>query len=362
MLNAVEAQMIGAKDGIIPIKDTRGPLSRGAEFFLAEGKVQPELNVIPDSGWLFGKRYATYVSKAWEKRSLDTIEAAFNQIGHDAPELAMMRQFIRREADTQLAKGLIDEATHQKRYAASNREIGEYINDFLYRQEKRGVKGAVETTVTEEAKNWMTREEREVMAPLLTKIAERNVELWSDVKHTFLGNTDRSRVERVMNSYWLYWPISYQIKAAKWLGDIMLNGSFGHDNGALLAGKYALWQQQHVDRMKKDASYAAMFEQNKNLWFIAQMLLPITPEDIGTSLSRPTRLAGASAQDAVNDMLGTRLGAFTAYKQLQDGVIPSVTWITDLGPLYTQELLNRLSSDQLVQDAPLLATSGSRTQ
>jgi hypothetical protein len=85
------------------------------------------------------------------------------------------------------------------------------------------------------------------------------------------------------------------------------------------------------------------------------MILPITPEDIGVSLSRPTRAIGASVQQGVNDMLGTRIGAFTAYKQLQDGLIPTIQWITDLGPLYSQELLNRVGTE--LEGVPVLGAS-----
>lgn len=355
MLNAVEAEFIGAgRDGILP-KDAKGPLGTAAQHFLAEGQKIGDMQVVPDAGWLFGKRYAQYVAKSWEKRSLDTVESALNAIGDQAPELVALKQAIRREADFDLANGTIDAATHKKRIAASNREIGEYINDFLYRTDKRGIKGAVDKTIDEAASDWLTREEREVMAPLLTKIAERNVELWQDVKHMYTGNPDRSTAERVLNSYWLYWPLSYQVKATKWLADIMLNGSFGHDNGALLAGKYALWQQQHTQQMKDNPQYAAMFNQNRTLWFLAQMVLPITPNDIGVSLSRPTRAIGASVQGGVNDMLGTRIGAFTAYKQLQDGLIPTIQWITDLGPLYSQELLNRVGTE--LEGVPVLGAS-----
>ena len=249
----------------------------------------------------------------------------------------------------------MDEAGYQKMLSASNREIGQYLNDQLYRMDKRGIKGGVKKTVDEEVQALgLTRDEHTVLAPLLDKIVERNVELWQDVHHMYMGNADRSTIERVMNSYWLYWPLSYQVKATKWLADIMLNGSFGHDNGALLAGKYALWQQQHEDRMKNDARYAAMFKQNPTMWFMAQMLLPITPDSIGVSLSRATRFAARSTQELANSWLGTRIGLFTAYKQEDQGLIPALTWIADMGPLYTADLINRMSAEPAFESLPLV--------
>lgn len=124
----------------------------------------------------------------------------------------------------------------------------------------------------------------------------------------------------------------------------MLGGSFGHDNNALLAGKYALWQQQHKDNLLNNPAYAALYQAQPTLWFTAQMFLPIGPEDIGVSLSRATRLIGTHEQDNLNKWLGTDIGVFTAYKELQDPG-SMVGWLTDMGPMYTVELAKRIFSE-----------------
>lgn len=139
-----------------------------------------------------------------------------------------------------------------------------------------------------------------VLAELYGRIADVNDELWSNVRATFFGNPARSQVERVLNSYLLYWPISYQIKATKWLARIMFDRAGGlktNAGGAVALDRLA---QYHQELLETDPEYREFFDQHPTLVFAAQMLFPMTPGSIGVSLSPLTRdlFFGASKQIA----------------------------------------------------------------
>jgi hypothetical protein len=82
-----------------------------------------------------------------------------------------------------------------------------------------------------------------------------------------------------------------------------------------------------MDQFKNNSEYAAMFENNPSLWRTAQMLLPITPGDIGVTLSRGPRY------------LGGALGVFPEYAA-QDPISMAGRMMV-LGPSYTLELLSQ---------------------
>jgi hypothetical protein len=265
---------------------------------------------------------------------------------------SMRREALDRQATAQrkYAAGEIDDATLAEEMAVTNhqldmgtRSLAEHLQDKFYRFETDGP----DKTLTAEIKalGW-TNEETVALAPLVDRLHEINRQSWKDINEVLHGNPQRSTIERILNSYWFLWPISYQIKATKWLGDIMLNGSFGHNNGALLAGRYALWQEQHNERMLNNPAYAAMFEAHPTLWFAAQMVLPMNPEEIGVSTSRLTRLIGTQGQDWINEWFGTDVGLFTAEPIFGDPS-ESLRYLTELGPIYTMELLSRLQGEAI---------------
>lgn len=127
------------------------------------------------------------------------------------------------------------------------------------------------------------------LAECLSRIGEANKSLLDDIRGTFYGNPNRSQVERWLNHYLLYWPISYQIKATKWMLRIMYDRIGGLKTNAL--GAYALDQmaKEHMRLLSEDPDYAQFFADHSTLLFVAQMLIPITPTQVGISLSPPLR-------------------------------------------------------------------------
>lgn len=259
---------------------------------------------------------------------------------------------LRAEADRALAAGEINAAEHASMVGrakqlseASTRTLSDHLEQQMYRYTQDGTV----RTIKDEIAKQLSDEEILRMAPLLERIHAANHALWRDVRQVFYGNPTRSGLERVTNSYWLYWPISYQIKATKWLAEVMLDGSFGMNNNALLAGVYANWVNQHNEQLKLNSAYAALYEANQTLWYAAQMLLPISPDSMGVSLSRFTRMLGSQTEDWLNSYFGTDYNVFNTDALLSD-TARSLQSLTELGPVYDVNLFSRIEHD--------LATNG----
>jgi hypothetical protein len=123
------------------------------------------------------------------------------------------------------------------------------------------------------------------LAEVYGRLADANKQLVKDERASFYGNPDRSRAERFLNSYLLFWPLSYQIKATKWLLGIMYNRAGGIKTNAIGAYTIGQFAQDHQHLLATDPEYADWFEKHKTLVFMAQMLAPITPDSMGVSLS-----------------------------------------------------------------------------
>ena len=341
-LNLAERNFLsGVEDGVL-----RGAKqdSRATAFYASGARRIDEAalaNMTADTGWYYGRGIMAQVGRSFDKRRAASTIDTLNALGKsDAAALNTIRIRMRRQAEDDLAAarrakeaGEEIDLTDVERRANldienSNKDLAVLLDEKLYAFDQKGVK----RTIMDEANDLLDAEELVVMQPLLNALYEANEQMWKDVNRLYHGNPERNTLERLMNSYWLYWPISYQIKATKWLAGAMLDGSFGHNNNALLAGKYAVWQEQHQERLKNNPAYAAMFKENPDLWFAAGMVLPITPGDIGASLSRPVRLAGSW------------VGWFDEYKQAQ-GPASAAAYMTNLGPIYTWHLMQSIEAD-----------------
>lgn len=129
------------------------------------------------------------------------------------------------------------------------------------------------------------------LAPIIERLMVINEQGWNDAASLIFGQTSRSNVQRLANHPLLYWPVSYQIKATKWLAGLLLDRAFGIDTGAGGMVTLGMLHQQHKDRMANDPEYATAVVSNPTLLFAAQMLFPIAPWDLGVGLSPFTRLA-----------------------------------------------------------------------
>lgn len=215
-----------------------------------------------------------------------------------------------------------------RKFGGTTDEWAHGLDQMLYDFDTHGVKGAIRV-----ASQQFTNEEVKTLSPLIQRLYEENQGNFEQITNMYHGNVNRSNMERLANHPLLYWPLSYQLKVTKWLFDFMTQGALGHKSN--LAGAWTINRlyQQHNQRLRDDPGYKQMFEGNPEAWQLAGMLFPITPGDIGVSLSRITRYSGSA------------LGAWLGFWE-QDSAYPHdpanfAKRVLDLGPTYTAELLTR---------------------
>jgi hypothetical protein len=158
---------------------------------------------------------------------------------------------------------------------------------------------------------------------LYERLAALNHGINHDVTATLFGQENRSNLQRLINHPLLWWPVSYQIKATKWLLRFMLEEQFGVEGNAL--GGFAFQQvyDEQVRRLASDPEYARRLASNKTLYFVAMMFFPIFPTDVGVSLAPWTRML-------INPEYQRQLGIF--------GWGPFYTYLTLLPTLINEQL------------------------
>jgi hypothetical protein len=118
-----------------------------------------------------------------------------------------------------------------------------------------------------------------VMGEIYGRLEQVQRQTLADIRKVIYGNPERSVFERVMNSYLLFWPISYTFKAAKWEMKVLFDSVGGLPTGA--GGAYLFNQaySAHLKAMKDDPAYANLIASNQTLLFVAQMMFPLNPTD-----------------------------------------------------------------------------------
>lgn len=224
----------------------------------------------------------------------------------------------------------------ERKFGKEKGTWGQQLDEMLYSFDRRGVRRTIDEEVRRVSKyeKW-SQAEFDQMQPLVSKLVERNQQAFEDLIHMHIGNVDRSRIERVMNSFWLYWPLSYQIKASKWMGHVLTDRSFAGQTN--LGGAWAL--DRLADNFRQGVENNPGFQQqlkdNEDLWFVASMLLPIAPWDAGVSLNKLVRYTGGNVLDLWPEYAGV------------DNPGDYATRLLEMGPLYTVKLAQRLWSQYL---------------
>jgi hypothetical protein len=219
---------------------------------------------------------------------------------------------------------LSDEAAARGRLM-DRRSIYDKINEFMYEMDMKGAKD----TVTAEAIRQFGAQTAADLEPMLNQIALRHQQTFDAVTQMLQGNPARNNIERIMNSYWLYWPLSYQLKAGKWLFQVLTEGFAGQKTNFGGAAWATVMAQRHVEKLATDPQYQQAMEDHEGLFLAATMMVPITPFDLGVSLNRGIRGVGG------------HLGWWEEYKRAQDPVV-FATWLAELGPLYSIQLAQQV--------------------
>jgi len=166
------------------------------------------------------------------------------------------------------------------------------------------------------------------LAEALGRIGEMNKALLDDIRACFYGNPNRTQIERFLNSYLLYWPLSYQIKAAKWMFHILLDRAGGLKTNA--GGVWALDQvaSAHMQLTAEDPEYSRFFEEHPTLVFVSQMLVPMTPTSLGVSLSPIGRNVLRTVAPSLPFLTPAQKEAWGGYSKS----------ILEMGPIYSYNL------------------------
>jgi hypothetical protein len=169
------------------------------------------------------------------------------------------------------------------------------------------------------------------------RVYQLHEQSYTDLRNTFSGSGTRTNIERVLNSYWLYWPISYQIKAFKWMFGVLTHRAMGYNTNAGAAAILNQVVQHHNQLLQTDPQYASIFNDHPATWGLLGMMSPILPWDAGLSLSRPLRYGIANyvapnlpAGEAQN----TVQGYFPKYTRIDNPVTFAFS-MAKMGPLYT---------------------------
>jgi hypothetical protein len=213
----------------------------------------------------------------------------------------------------------------------------EQLDEMLYGFETKGVKRTIDDEFARvgNSEGW-TAQEMTAIRPLMRALTDLHQKTYDDLIAVHVGNPNRSRLERLGNSYWLYWPLSYQIKATKWLVGVLSNRAGGRQTN--LGGLWTVnrLHDEFLEATTVSPEFQQQLEDDNILWFTAGMLLPITPFDIGVSLNRGTRYFGANL-----------LGLWPEYDMAPGDMALKMM---ELGPFYTANLLQRIASHPAVRD------------
>lgn len=157
-------------------------------------------------------------------------------------------------------------------------------------QLKKDAQTELDALVIQRRQQAFTKDWRPELDPLVQAQWAHEMAQADHARQILFGNPQRNAVERVLNSYLLYWPLSYQLKAGRTMFEFMLSKGFGYKTNTTIGQAYNHLRHWHDDKLKTDSEYAKFFKDNKQLIFLLQQLFPATPDEIGVTLSPVIRL------------------------------------------------------------------------
>lgn len=200
-------------------------------------------------------------------------------------------------------------------------------------------KGARATVLDEAAANGMAYGQNALFDEFLENLWKQHSDNFRDIMHIFHGNVNRNNLERLLNSPLLWWPLSYQLKAGKWVFDLLTNRFAGAQTDLLGAGYLSYAMERHYQLMESNDTYQGIFMDHPVLWRALSMALPMTPFDVGVFMARWTRYTGSWA--------GNQLGLWEPHPGYPETLPEFFQRSTKLGPLFsldlTEDLINELN-------------------
>lgn len=327
--NATESEIIGITQDGLRVRHGRTPKS--AEVFNAVERGNFEANAGRVNQ---AKRMEAYgMDPALDAYSDELIrQATLDQtgvpFGYNTRRAAIMeRQVDLRRPET--IKDAIREfsatdpamVAARKRYGGNVDDWIEGLTQDIYGIDAVGARKYIADLVKSEG--W-TKQELIDMAPLLDDVVNKMQGSFDDIYQLHVGNANRSRIERVLNSYWVFWPASYMLKANKWMFKVLTEGAFGAKTN--LGGAWTLNQlaAEYHERYTRDASFRKIVDENDDLLFMLSSILPVAPWSDGVSMNRLTRYVGGN------------IGLWPQYSNFDP--VDVTSWagkMSEIGPLYS---------------------------
>jgi len=302
------------------------------------GKPVPEL----DTGWVDNRHLSGYVTAGMDEAAVRNRKSVLEEAGIDGEtgDIINFQDTIdwleKNDPDFQWFNSIDGEtityasrmdqaqAIQARLQAIKARDAGKPLSQILDEQMYKFDDKGVKKTVEDEARMLFSPEEFLELQPVIQAISAKNNDSYVSLKNILRGNPNRSNIEKILNSYWLFWPLSYQLKAGKWFFKVMVDAEGGGTLKNL--AKFEYIRAKFEINMQEKEEFRNLFENNPTLWQIARMIMPMDPSEYGVSLGRPTRYTG--------QMLGI----------LEQSAIPmdplrAAIRSLSLGPLYFVELL-----------------------
>jgi GNAT superfamily N-acetyltransferase len=201
------------------------------------------------------------------------------------------------------------------------------LEDMLYKFDSKGIR---QTILDEHAKLGNYADDIDNFDEFLDGLYVAHQKNYQDIIHTLHGNVNRSNLERLANSPLLWWPLSYQLKAGKWVVDLMTKQMVGAKTDMLGTGLVYKVLKNHEQNMERSEGYAAVFEEHPALWQTLGMMLPMTPFDMGVFMARWTRYSGS--------WLGAQMGLWEQDPSYPQDPTNFALRSLQLGPVFSADL------------------------
>jgi hypothetical protein len=181
--------------------------------------------------------------------------------------------------------------------------------------------------------------EAKTLAPFVERLASAHRGNYNDLVQLYIGRLNRPNIERILDNFFLFWPLSYQVKATMWLARIMFQRIGGVNTGAAGAYLWNEYRQRWNAMLESDAETRNWFEDHDMATTMFEMLFPMTPEGIGVSLSRPVKYVGSWLADGLEIDPEVKQAAFGDYPYVR--TIPELLSNSlQVGPMRTARFVS----------------------
>lgn len=277
-MNYLEAQILymgraGLRNGEL---DEAVLLGANPEGYLRNLDADP----VSNTGYSFTRERHHWAYRTFVKEQSEQLGKGLKGLASEDP--ALMRKAMEQlaQSDPQL-RDMVDAM------AATPQKYLKELDDW-HRKMLANVDEADDASVIDRELAVAQRDSPE-LAEVFGRLGQINKDWWSNVRETFYGNPDRSRAERALNHYLLFWPLSYQIKSTKWFLRVLFDRAGGLQTNAVGAIAMDRVAEAHNRLLATDPNYRDWMEKHRTLVFVAQMLFPVSFDQMGVSLNPALR-------------------------------------------------------------------------